>query len=132
MLRSDNRHRDSYLRPTERYQCRPARRLSLVCLNWLALSLSETYALKYWWCSPPRTGIASVRPTVWTNAASVVGTSRDSQTNNRRSALLRAGLFGDLRLSTLICWRRTKICASLRALDREQSNERTTKQSEQS
>ncbi len=30
------------------------------------LSLSETYALKYWWCSPPRTGIASVRPTVWT------------------------------------------------------------------
>jgi hypothetical protein len=30
------------------------------------LCLSETYALKYWWCSPPRTGIASVRPTVWT------------------------------------------------------------------
>src|SRR5262249_1894797 len=29
------------------------------------LSLSETYALKYWWCNPPRTGIASVRPTVW-------------------------------------------------------------------
>jgi hypothetical protein len=28
------------------------------------LSLSETYALKYWWCSPPRTGIASMRPTV--------------------------------------------------------------------
>src|SRR5262249_33079085 len=24
------------------------------------LSLSETYALKYWWCSPPRTGIASM------------------------------------------------------------------------
>ena len=37
--------------------------------------------------------------------------------NNRRSALLRAGLFGDLRLSTLICWRRTKISASRRALD---------------
>jgi signal transduction histidine kinase len=32
----------------------------------LALSLSETYALKYWWCSPPRTGIARGRPTVWT------------------------------------------------------------------
>src|SRR5438270_8270909 len=30
------------------------------------LSLSETYALKYWWCSPPRTGTASVRPIVWT------------------------------------------------------------------
>ena len=30
------------------------------------LSLSETYALKYWWCSPPRTGSASVRPIVWT------------------------------------------------------------------
>src|SRR5262245_27564233 len=30
------------------------------------VSLSETYALKYWWCSPPRTGIASGRPTVWT------------------------------------------------------------------
>src|SRR5437016_14324751 len=30
------------------------------------LSLSETYALKYWWCSPPRTGTASVRPPVWT------------------------------------------------------------------
>src|SRR5262245_25517683 len=32
----------------------------------IGLSLSETYALKYWWCSPPRTGIASGRPTVWT------------------------------------------------------------------
>ena len=31
--------------------------------DFYALSLSETYALKYW---PPRTGIASVRPTVWT------------------------------------------------------------------
>src|SRR5258708_7622555 len=30
------------------------------------VSLSETYALKYWWCSPSRTGIATVRPTVWT------------------------------------------------------------------
>src|SRR5437660_399254 len=29
------------------------------------LSLSETHTLKYWWCRPPRTGIASVRPTVW-------------------------------------------------------------------
>jgi len=29
------------------------------------LCLSETYALKYWWCSPPRTRIASGRPTVW-------------------------------------------------------------------
>ena len=35
------------------------------CLSKVILSLSETYALKYWWCSPPRTGIASVRPTVW-------------------------------------------------------------------
>jgi hypothetical protein len=34
-------------------------------------------------------------------AASVVGTSRHGQMNNRRSALLRAGLFGDLRPSTL-------------------------------
>ena len=34
--------------------------------HWKVLSLSETYALKYWWCSPPRTGIASGRPTVWT------------------------------------------------------------------
>jgi hypothetical protein len=33
-------------------------------LGWL--SLSETYALKYWWCSPPRTGTASVQPMVWT------------------------------------------------------------------
>src|SRR5215813_4522014 len=35
-------------------------------IKWLAekQSLSETYALKYWWCSPPRTGIASVRPAV--------------------------------------------------------------------
>src|SRR5215468_594739 len=31
-----------------------------------ALTIAETYALKYWWCSPPRTGIASGRPTVWT------------------------------------------------------------------
>ena len=26
----------------------------------------KTYALRYWWCSPPRTGTASVRPMVWT------------------------------------------------------------------
>jgi IS5 family transposase len=32
--------------------------------------------------------------------------------------LLRAGLFGELRLSTLIWWRRTRISASRRALDR--------------
>ena len=31
-----------------------------------SVSMSETYALKYWWCSPPRTGIASGRPTLWT------------------------------------------------------------------
>jgi hypothetical protein len=30
------------------------------------LSLSETHARIYWWCSPPRTGIASVRPTICT------------------------------------------------------------------
>src|SRR5262249_27952078 len=30
-----------------------------------SLSLSETYALKYWVCNPPKTGIAGVRPTVW-------------------------------------------------------------------
>ncbi len=30
------------------------------------------------------------------NASSVVGTSRDSQTSNKRSMLLNAGLFGDL------------------------------------
>jgi hypothetical protein len=23
-------------------------------MGWMALSMSETYALKYWWCSPPR------------------------------------------------------------------------------
>jgi hypothetical protein len=32
--------------------------------------------------------------------------------------LLNAGLFGDLRLSTLIWWRRTRISASRRALKR--------------
>jgi len=42
----------------------------------------------------------------------------DSQTSNRRSMLLNAGLFGDFRLSTLICWRSTRISASSRALDR--------------
>jgi len=52
------------------------------------------------------------------NASSVVGTSRDSQTSNRRSMLLNAGLFGDFGLSTLICWRSTRISASSRALDR--------------
>jgi transposase len=41
-----------------------------------SLSLSETYALKYWWCSPPRTGIASGRPTVW--AARGTGASLSS------------------------------------------------------
>jgi len=52
------------------------------------------------------------------NASSVDGTSCDSKTNNKRSTLLNAGLFGDLRLSTLIWWRRTRISASRRALDR--------------
>src|SRR5437588_11119846 len=52
------------------------------------------------------------------NASSAVGTSRDSQPNNRRSKLLNDGRFGDLRLSTLICWRRTRISASSRALER--------------
>ena len=32
--------------------------------------------------------------------------------------LLNTGLFGDFRLSTLICWRSTRISASSRALDR--------------
>jgi hypothetical protein len=32
--------------------------------------------------------------------------------------MLNDGLFGDFRLSTLICWRRTRISASSRALDR--------------
>ena len=42
----------------ERSPCRsPSSRLAL-CHR---LFMSETYALKYWWCSPPRTGIASVR-----------------------------------------------------------------------
>jgi hypothetical protein len=40
--------------------------LTLLMSDKPPLSLSETYALKYWWCSPPRTGIASGRPTVWT------------------------------------------------------------------
>jgi len=52
------------------------------------------------------------------NASTVDGTSCDSKTNNKRSTLLNAGLFGDLRLSTLIWWRRTRISASRRALDR--------------
>jgi len=42
----------------------------------------------------------------------------DSQTSNRRSMLLNAGLFGDFRLSTLICWRSTRSAAASRALDR--------------
>ncbi len=52
------------------------------------------------------------------NASSVVGTSRNSQTSNRRSMLLNASLFGDFRLSTLICWRSIRISASSRPLDR--------------
>jgi hypothetical protein len=52
------------------------------------------------------------------NASSVVGSSRNSKTNNKRSTLLNAGLLGDLRLNTLIWWRRTRISASRRAVDR--------------
>jgi hypothetical protein len=52
------------------------------------------------------------------NASSVDGTNCDSKTNNKRSTLLNAGLSGDLRLSTLIWWRRIRISASRRALDR--------------
>jgi hypothetical protein len=51
------------------------------------------------------------------NAESVVGTIRVSQTHNSRSALLRVGPLGDLRLSTLIWRRRTKISTSRRVLD---------------
>jgi len=60
---------------------------------------------------PARCQRITVSGATTVKAASVVGTSRHSQTNNRRSALLRAGLFGDLRLSTLIRWRRTKVRA---------------------
>ena len=32
----------------------------------MLLSLSETHARIYWWCSPPKIGTANVCPTVWT------------------------------------------------------------------
>jgi hypothetical protein len=37
------------------------------------VSLSETYPLKYWWCSPP---IASVRPTEVARAKGEIGETR--------------------------------------------------------
>jgi hypothetical protein len=46
--------------------CVPGGRDSILATLDHDVSLSETYALKYWWCNPPRTGIASVRPTVCT------------------------------------------------------------------
>ena len=30
------------------------------------LSLSETHTRMYWWCSPPKIGMGSMRPTAWT------------------------------------------------------------------
>jgi len=41
---------------------RPGSLLFLVCL-----SLSETQTRTYWWCSPPKIGIGSTRPAVWTS-----------------------------------------------------------------
>src|SRR6516164_6233207 len=54
--------------------------------------MSEAYALKYWWCSPPRTGIASERPTVWTALAPKAARDRNSpikvhQINLQRSLI---------------------------------------------
>ena len=45
--------------------------------------------------------------------------ARSAPTNNKRSTLLNAGLLRDLRFSTLIWWRRTRISASRRAVDRK-------------
>src|SRR5258708_32420567 len=55
---------------------------------------------------------------------------QDSQTNNRRSALLRAGLFGDLLKPVDLLAKDQDLRFTPRA-GLEQSNERTTKQSEQ-
>jgi hypothetical protein len=50
--------------------------------------------------------------------STMVGARRYSPTNTNRSKVRKANLFGDLRRSTLICCRRTRISASSRTLER--------------
>ena len=52
------------------------------------------------------------------SASKILGARRYSPTNTKRSKVPKANLFGDLRRSTLLCCRRTRISASSRALER--------------
>ena len=52
------------------------------------------------------------------NASTMPGAKRYSPTKTNRSKVRKTDLFGDLRRSTLICCRRTRISASSRALER--------------
>src|SRR5258708_2802073 len=51
------------------------------------------------------------------SASTMPGARRYSPTNTNRSKVRKTDLFGDLRRSTLICCRRTRISASSRALE---------------
>ena len=68
--------------------------------------------------NPARCQPTSVSGRTMVSASAIRGTRRYSPTNSSRSKVRKTNLFGDLRRSTLICCRGTRISASSRPLER--------------
>jgi hypothetical protein len=68
--------------------------------------------------NPARCQRTTVSGRTMASVFTMPGARQYSPTNTNRSKLLKTDLFGDLRSSTLICCRRTRISASSRALER--------------
>ena len=68
--------------------------------------------------NPARCQRTTVSGRTMASASKMPGARRYNPTNTNRSKVRKTGLFGDLRRSTLICCRRTRISASSRTLER--------------
>ena len=68
--------------------------------------------------TPARCQRTTVSGRTMASASTMPGARRYSPTNTNRSKVRKTDLFGDLRRSTLICCRRTRISASSRTLER--------------
>ena len=68
--------------------------------------------------NPTRCQRTTVSGRTMASASTMLGARRYSPTNTNRSKVPKTNLFGELRRSTLICCRRTRISASSRPLER--------------
>jgi hypothetical protein len=68
--------------------------------------------------NPARCQRNTVSGRTMASASTMPGARRYSPTNTNRSKVRNTNLFGDLRRSTLICCRRTRVSASSRTLER--------------